>query len=413
MLNLKNKTIGQYIIILIIALIILTVCYYFAMNCNNVCNVSENMIVIPYSKPTAWNRNSCPYLMNQTLEDQLNVHGIGHSNDNWSLYFPCGYDDIENEINAMPVVNDAKYFIINNCDEIVAKESLWKNAVKHYGLDIAKTLMPMGYVLYIKEDLERFKNDYSDKKIYIMKKNIQRQEGLKITKSKDEILNGYKNGYVLVQELLQNPYIISGRKTNMRFYVLVLCKDDEINVYVHKDGFMYYTKELFKKNSTDADVNITTGYIDRKVYEENPLTHDDYRAYLDDPNRTNLLDVEKELRSQNLKISEVCFNRIYNTIRQVFMAFVGKLKMGTKFNRNNTLFQLFGIDIAVDDALNSTFIECNKGPDLGAKDKRDSELKHGVMDDILTTIGSLKNGRKSRFIRVLDVKNGSINGTDL
>jgi len=110
-----------------------------------------------------------------------------------------------------------------------------------------------------------------------MKKNIQRQEGLKISNSKHEILDGYKNGYVLVQELLQDPYLISGRKTNMRFYVLVVCKANNTDCYVHKDGFMYYTKVPFVKNSLDDAPNITTGYIDRQVYIDNPLTHYDLR----------------------------------------------------------------------------------------------------------------------------------------
>jgi hypothetical protein len=408
MLDLKNKTFGKYIIILILLLVIFSVYHYFSISD---CNKQENMISVRYNKPT-WSRNNCPYIMSKTLGDQLNKHGIEQSDDNWDLYFPCGYDDINEEINAMPVVDGAKYFIVDNCDELVAKEWLWKNLVKHYGFDIARTLVPNGYVLYDKDDLERFNKEYDNKKIYIMKKNIQRQEGLKITKSRDEIMNGYKDNYVLVQELLQNPYIISGRKTNMRFYVLVLCRDNEINVFVHKDGFMYYTKDMFKENSTEDGPNITTGYIDRKVYEENPLTHDDLRIFLDNSNRSNLLDVEKEIKNQGLKISEVYFHRIYHTLRSVFMAFVGKICIGKKFTKNNTLFQLFGVDIAVDNKLNSMVIEINKGPDMGAKDDRDGAIKQRVVDDILTTIGSLPK-RDSRFIRILDVKNGMINMTDL
>jgi hypothetical protein len=175
---------------------------------------------------------------------------------------------------------------------------------------------------------------------------------------------------------------------------------------------MYYTKDMFKENSTEDGPNITTGYIDRKVYEENPLTHDDLRIFLDNSNRSNLLDVEKEIKNQGLKISEVYFHRIYHTLRSVFMAFVGKICIGKKFTKNNTLFQLFGVDIAVDNKLNSMVIEINKGPDMGAKDDRDGAIKQRVVDDILTTIGSLPK-RDSRFIRILDVKNGMINMTDL
>jgi hypothetical protein len=59
-----------------------------------------------------------------------------------------------------------------------------------------------------------------------MKKNIQRQEGLKISKDKNEILNCYKDGYAVVQELLQDPYLINGRKINLRVYCLFIKKSN-------------------------------------------------------------------------------------------------------------------------------------------------------------------------------------------
>lgn len=399
MYNFSNVSIGQCIVIIIISLIILLIYYYITSECKENMYGSLNNI--------SWNRNVCDYTMNDTLSDELNKYNIYKSDKNWNLYFPCGYDEINKEIDQMPVVENAKYFIIDNCDEMVAKDWLWKNIVSHYGVDIAKTMIPNGYILYDDNDVLRFNKEYDVNKIYIMKKNIQRQEGLKITKSKDEILNGFNNGFVLVQELLQNPYIISGRKTNMRFYVLIICQKGKTTAYVHNDGFMYYTKDLFVSGSTEEGTNITTGYIDRKIYDENPLTHDDLRNYLDDPNRKNLLEIESKLRSQNMKISQVYFDRIYQLLRAILVTFIGKIGKNNKFF-NSSMFQLFGIDVAVDNTLNPMVMEINKGPDMGAKDKRDSDLKHGVMSDVLTIIGTVdkNDSREPKFIKLLDVENG-------
>jgi hypothetical protein len=357
-----------------------------------------------------WNRNKCEYIMSKTLEDELSNHHIQHSSNKWDLYFPCGYDDIEKEVNMMPVVKGAKYFIIDSSDTMVAKEWLWKNVVDHYGLEKAKSFLPNSYVLYNDSERDRFKEEFDNKKIYIMKKNIQRQEGLKITDSKEEIMRGNDIGYVLVQELLQNPYTISGRKTNMRFYVLVICHNKQINVFVHSEGFMYYTKQLFTKGSLEIGPNITTGYIERQVYVDNPLTHGDLRQYLDDPARKNLLHVEKNIREQNLKISKVYFDRIYDMLRNVFITFVGKICKNQKFS-NNVMFQLFGVDVAVDNNLNPMIMEINKGPDLGAKDERDSQLKHGVVRDMLNIIGIIKYEPRThnKFIKILDTTNGLTN----
>jgi tubulin polyglutamylase TTLL4 len=222
-------------------------------------------------------------------------------------------------------------------------------------------------------------------------------------------MNGFKNGYTIVQELLQDPYIINGRKTNMRFYILVICKGNDIDVYVYNDGFMYYTKKPFKKNSTEMDVNVTTGYIDRKVYEQNPLTHKDLKHYLDDGDR-HLSEIEANIRGQGMIISQIYFERIYQLLREVFESFVGNINTNRKFH-NNIVFQLFGADIEVDNQLQPHIHENNKGPDMSAKDGkggRDYELKHAVTEDVMKLLGAIPNYNNG-FIKILDVTNGYMN----
>ena len=46
-------------------------------------------------------------------------------------------------------------------------------------------------------------------------------------------------------------------------------------------------------------------------------------------------------------------------------------------------------------------MEINKGPDMGAKDKRDSELKHNVVEDLLEIVGVINTGKKNGFIKIL------------
>jgi hypothetical protein len=346
-----------------------------------------------------WNRNKCPYILGTTIEDTLKKYNIQQSSSNWDLYFPCSYDNPIKEINEMPTSKNGKYFIIDNCDILVAKDWLWKTVSSFYGLEKAKTMLPDSYILHSDEDMERFDREYEFSKLYIMKKNIQRQEGLKITNNKDDIINGAREKYVIVQELLQNPYTINGRKTNMRFYVLVICKNGRTNVYIHKDGFMYYSRSKFVKNSSDPDPNITTGYIDRSVYDENPLTHEDLRNYLDKNNR-NLLAAEKSIRDKNLKISDVYFQRIYDLTREIFLAFIGKICTKNKLS-NNTTFQLFGMDIAVDDTLKPKVMEINKGPSLQAMDKRDSDLKQNVVKNSFQLAGIIEDDNKNGFIKVI------------
>lgn len=389
-------------IVLILVLITVIIIYYNPAVHNSKQNI-EQMINVPYT-PTSWGRNKCGYIVNRTLSDEFKKYAIEKDDNGWNLFLPCSYDNPKKEIREMPVVKNARYFMIDNADYLVAKEWLWDGLVKHYGLTKTCTLMPRSYLLKSNKDVTRFMDEYDKSKLYIMKKNIQQQKGLKISRDKVEIVNGRYKKYILAQELLQNPYLINGHKINLRCYILVICYNKEINVYVHCDGFMYYTKKPFVKNCIDDDVNITTGYIDREIYARNPLTHDDFRKYLDSDRR--LITGEKQFRRQGIQLSELCFQRINNLIKEIFIAFSGKICTMDKFSKN-VMFQLFGADIAIDDELNPMIMEINKGPDMNAKDKRDSDLKHGVVEDILRLVGGVNNSKCSRpngFEMVLEVK---------
>jgi hypothetical protein len=313
-----------------------------------------------------------------------------------NLYIPCTYNDIGAEILKMPKVKNGKYFIIENCDMLTAKELLWQIIVGYYGLKTAQTILPNSYVLNLVDDMNRFKKEFNKSMIYILKKNKQRQEGLKITKSLNDIKNAYLDDYVIVQELLQDPYTINKHKINIRFYVFVICRNNKICIYVYNDGFIYYTKKHFKKNKLDVNINVTTGYIDRQIYIDNPLTHSDLKYYLD--KKRKLSKSEKHILALNNKLSDVFFNNIYKSLHTLFVPFIDKICTGNYFdNREQTTFQLFGVDVAINDNYESKIMEINKGPDLTSKDERDKELKINLLRNMFNLI----NEKPNDFIQLI------------
>jgi len=391
--------------------------------------VHENMINIePVTNPT-WNRNKCKYIMNNVMTDVLNDYNISKSNnENVDLMFPCLYNETSNEISQMKLSSNKneKIFIINNGDQLVAKNLLWEHMVSHFGLNIASTMMPMTYILYNTSDLIRFKNEHVRNDIYIMKKNIQQQQGLKITNNCNDVVSGYKNGYVIVQKLLQDAYVIPdktndgiiNRKLNMRYYILVICKNGNVDVFVHNNGFMYYTQDSFEKGTTDMSKNVTTGYFkDRSVYSRIPLTRHQFWDYLDDTKRNNLNKIEANLRNQKLKISNIVSDRIINLIKNVFLSMIGNIctqKNNAKCNKSSNIdghvtFQLFGADIALNDEMYPTIMEVNKGPDLNSKDEKDKKIKYKVTSDIFRTIKIINDDDKNGFEKILDYHDGLIN----
>jgi len=365
-------------LIIIIFVIVTILIIWYIIKSKNIENIETMIDLSNSNKSLKWAIDKdCKYDMVNVYTDILkeySINKISSDNNDWIIYFPCTYNEPLAEMKKIkPSSDNQRIFIVSNTDEIASKSMLWQNLVKKYGRDEASKMSPVSYVLYDKDDKELFKKEYDPNKIYIMKKNIQRQEGLMITKDKNEILNGFSNNYVVVQELLQDPYIIRGRKTNMRFYVLVVCQNNSLNAYVHQEGFMYYTRMPFEKNSQKDGINITTGYIERWIYDINPLTHNDFKKYLD-------------TYHQN---SKIVYDRIYDLIRKVIIACDKLCKDGSL--KNNITFQLFGVDIALDDKLYPKIMEANVGPNLATHDKRDSDVKHKVVRDIFKVLQIVPN----------------------
>ena len=365
-------------------------------------NIEEHMVNI--SKPTrtaTWgNDNQCGYKMSQTFTDIMKKNNINQSKkDDWLIYYPCSYNNIDQEIkNINPTNKDQRIFIIDNADQLSSKSNLWGNLIKKYGREEALKMAPPTYRLNYNLDMNLFKKEYDPDKIYIMKKNIQRQEGLKITNNKDEIINGKDLGYVVVQELLQDPYIINDRKTNMRFYILLVCQNNELAAYVHKNGFMYYTRMPFQKKTITDGPNITTGYIERWIYKVNPLSHDDFRNYLDAPDR-KLNDAEQQLVNNNQQLSKVVFDRIYDLIKKMIVAIEHNVCTESHL-KDYITFQLFGIDIATNDKLESVVIECNKGPSIECFDGDDCKVKQAVAGDIFKVL-KVVDDKDNGFMQIL------------
>jgi hypothetical protein len=249
-----------------------------------------------------YKRNPSNFMMNTSLQTvYAKYYIIPLTNDMKGkkiIYMPSAYDLISYEISLMEKTKGNYYYIINDIDLLVGKDFLWDRLDRYYRNDVTK-LSPKSYIPCDSLSLERLKKDYENGKLYIAKKNVQRQEGIQIINDKDEIFESMNNKEVaIIQELLQNPMTIDGHKINLRVYVLIVIYKDECDVYVYNDGFMYYTPKKFVVNSVDKDVNITTGYIDRKIYESNPLTHKDFMEYLeyDGPRiKNNILNLIKDV----------------------------------------------------------------------------------------------------------------------
>ena len=281
------------------------------------------------------------------------------------------YVDMYDIVNSIPKCSII-YGIIS-IDMFASKSKMFHHLRDTLPSSSLYKVVPKTYLLTERE-MPLFRNEYDPSKLYILKKNLQRQQGVLITNSVHQIISAEKDSYVVCQELMTNNFLVRGRKVNLRKYV-VLMVTTEPHIYMYNDGFIYYAKNLFDSKSSDHDVHITTGYVDRKIYKENPLT-------------------VRELYKQMGKSGETLRDNVEGTLRMVFRTYVALLKQQDALN-SKTNFVILGCDLSVDKKLQVKLMEINKGPDMSAKDSRDGSLKQDLVSQSLRLVGAIPGSPKN------------------
>jgi hypothetical protein len=326
-------------------------------------------------------------ILQNVLDDNnfINVNTQPDKNK-WILYLPCGYTYIETELRKIKDNVKGKYiFGIKGCDLIVSKDKLWIMLVNKYGLEKAASIMPNTYILYDNSDIRRLIKDHYINKIYIMKKNLQRKEGLFITDSITDINNGYGNGYKVAQTYIRNIYLVNRRKINLRVYLLIIVKDGNVIGYVYRNGKCIYTNKVYDDKQFDFESNITSYNVDPNIYNSNPQTFDDLRIYM------NAADYNYD----------ILFNNIIINLQHT-MAAISYILKATDNIKDATLFQLFGLDFIFTNSLKPYLLEFNKGPDFRYVNEVDKKLKGYIMRDIfnLVGLGNMNISCQNNFIKL-------------
>lgn len=321
------------------------------------------------------------YVLGKIIKKILNDNNIKRThniNDNWLLFLPCTYNDIEKEMKKMDDTTNKILFGIKGCDLIVSKNNLWKLLENKYGRNNSKKLMPETWILSNKDQIELFKTNYSKKDMYIMKKNLQRKEGLLLTNNLEEIINNNDKKFRIVQKYMKNTYLINKRKVNLRIYLLIIYKNKKLTTYYYKNGKCIYTNKDYA-NSYDLEENITSLNLDMDIYKKNPF------------------DLFELMNYMGKKKYSILIQNIKNNLKKLHNMYKNILSDLNKNNNKNVHFQLFGLDYIFDNDLNVYLLELNKGPDMTSKNDKDYVLKYRIYEDLLNKIGIIKHNKKNMF----------------
>lgn len=172
----------------------------------------------------------------------------------------------------------------------------------------------------------------------------------------------------VVQRYIEKPYLIGGKKFDIRVYVLVTSYAP-LKAWLYRSGFARFSNTRFSLDSiSDAFVHLTNVAIQK--------TAPDY-----DPEKGCKWSLQ-ELRLYLLaKHGPEEVKRIYQQIDEIF---IKSLQSVQKIIINDKhCFELYGFDIMFDSNLKPWIIEVNASPSLTASSQTDYDLKFGLLEDML------------------------------
>lgn len=172
----------------------------------------------------------------------------------------------------------------------------------------------------------------------------------------------------VVQRYIEKPYLIGGKKFDIRVYVLVTSYVP-LKVWLYRSGFARFSNTRFSLDSiNDAFVHLTNVAIQKTAPDYDPekgckWSLQEFRLYLMAKHGP---DVVKQLFQQ---IDEI-FIKSLQSVQRIII-------------NDKHCFELYGFDIMFDNNLKPWIIEVNASPSLTASSPTDYDLKVSLLEDML------------------------------
>ena len=264
--------------------------------------------------------------------------------------------------------------------------------------------MPQSYILPRDKELIElsFKNYKLEKDDIWICKPIDSSKGRGI-----RLLTSFNNLPLkgIISHYIHNPHLINEKKYDLRLYVLVT-GFFPLKIYLFKEGVARFASEKYdvklKENKLNHRKIHITDFIqesddenDKSDSSDSSESSDDYKknknintAFDANKERVSLHELKNWFSDNKIHFSTI-MKKIKDIIIKVFISItdyaIPKIK---ELNVNSVnLFEIFGIDILIDERLRPWLMEVNLNPSLNSDNKLEKEIKYKLIPDIMNIIG--------------------------
>ncbi|PRP89780.1 hypothetical protein PROFUN_00122 [Planoprotostelium fungivorum] len=272
---------------------------------------------------------------------------------------------------------------------ITQKNNLAWNMMKAAGA----SFVPRSFVLPTQMDEAITAQDSTYDQLWIVKPvGLGEGRGVKITKQIDR--EDYKE---LTQEYISRPLTVTGKKTDLRLYILLTSVYPTLDIYIYTDGLLRFAyADYDEKDINNPFVHLCNNAVnraaDRDINESN-WTLNQFREWISNETELDFEDIWRQLCT--LAVGPIV------QIKHQLVEDYRRCAMEKKLH----CFELFGYDVLVDENGKCWLLELNGLPDLSGGSKKarksyaaDFDVKTRLLSDAFSMVYYLRDERASRDI---------------
>ncbi len=253
-------------------------------------------------------------------------------------------------------------------------------------------VLPRDYDIFVNEKLQDF--DLNDKtNLWLLKPCASsRGRGIRLLTDVDNIPKK-----IIATHYIYNPHLINGRKYDLRLYLLVTGYTP-LKIYLFDDGLARFCSEQYDLSPEKMSVKYIhlTNYSINKTssnFEQNDSVNDEFGE------KWTLHTLKKHFEKNNLNFDAVWL-KIKDIIVKIVLSVTDiAIPLIKKFNLSSgNLFELYGVDILLDETLNPWLMEVNLNPSLNCDSQLDLKVKSKLLTDIFNIIGAIPFSHDGKFI---------------
>ena len=252
-------------------------------------------------------------------------------------------------------------------------------------------VLPRDYDIFVNEKLKDF--DLNDKtRLWLLKPVASsRGRGIRLLTDLDNIPKK-----ILATHYIYNPHLINGKKYDLRLYLLVTGYTP-LKIYLFDNGLARFCSEeydLDTEKMSDSYIHLTNYSINKtsSKFEANDSVDDEFG------DKWTLRTLKKHFEKKKLD-----FNAVWTKIKDIIVKIILSvtdiaipLVKSFKLSSGN-LFELYGVDILLDETLNPWLMEVNLNPSLNCDSQLDLKVKSKLLTDIFNIIGAIPFSHDGKF----------------